>query len=142
MMSLSARREMLISIRQRYLESSWTEKGRILDGFIATTGYDRKYAISLLRKKAGATGSVQAKSRPGAQVYDEQFRQVLLYIWYTANQVCSKRLVPFLPDLVAAMERHGQPIFGRGAEDIQNGSYAFRYLCIMVSIYIQSLLTP
>jgi hypothetical protein len=107
MMSLSARREMLISIRQRYLESSWTEKGRILDGFIATTGYDRKYAISLLHQKARATDSVQAKARPGAQVYDEQFRQVLLYIWYTANQVCSKRLVPFLPDLVAAMERHG-----------------------------------
>lgn len=31
MMSLSARQEMLICIRQRYLESSWTEKGRFLD---------------------------------------------------------------------------------------------------------------
>src|SRR5690606_19041844 len=79
----------------------------ILDGFISTTGYDRKYAISLLRQKARVADSVLPKSRPGAQVYDEQFRQVLLYIWYTANQVCSKRLVPFLPDLVAAMERHG-----------------------------------
>lgn len=107
MMSLSARREILISIRQRYLKSSWTEKGRILDGFIAVTGYDRKYAISLLHQKTKATASVRAKVRPGAQVYDEQFRQVLLYIWYTANQVCSKRFVPFLPDLVAAMERHG-----------------------------------
>jgi len=107
MMSLSARREMVISIRQRYLESSCAEKGRILDGFISTTGYDRKYAISLLRQKARVADSVLRKSRPGAQVYDEQFRQVLLYIWYTANQVCSKRLVPFLPDLVAAMERHG-----------------------------------
>jgi len=106
-MSLSARREMLISIRQRYLKSSWTEKGRVLDGFIAVTGYDRKYAISLLHQKSKSTNSVKEKVRPGAQVYDEQFRQVLLYIWYTANQVCSKRLVPFLPDLVAAMERHG-----------------------------------
>jgi hypothetical protein len=107
MMSLPAWREMLISIRQRCLESSWTEKGRFLGGFIATTGDDRKYAISLLHQKARATDSVQAKARLGAQVYDEQFRQVLLYIWYTANQVCSKRLVPFLPDLVAAIERHG-----------------------------------
>ena len=107
MMSLSARREMFISIRQRYLESSWTEKGRILNGFIAVTGYDRKYAISLLYQKIKATISVQVKVRLGAQVYDEQFRQILLYIWYTANQVCSKRFVPFLPDLVAAMERHG-----------------------------------
>jgi len=69
--------------------------------------YDRKYAISLLHQKSKVTNSVKAKVRPCAQVYDEQFRQVLLYIWYTAIQVCLKRLVLFLPDLVAAMERHG-----------------------------------
>jgi len=27
--------------------------------------------------------------------------------WAAANQVCAKRLVPFLPDLVASLERHG-----------------------------------
>ena len=84
----------------------WTEKGWVLGGFIAVTGYNRKYAISLLHQKFEVTGSVKAKVRPGAQVYDEQFRQVLLYICYTVTQVCSKRLVPFLSDLVAAMECH------------------------------------
>lgn len=83
------------------------EKDRVLDGFIAVIGYDRKYAISLLHQKAMATDSVHAKAQPRAQVYDEQFRQGLLYICYTANQVCSKRYAPFLPDLGAAMERHG-----------------------------------
>lgn len=34
-------------------------------------------------------------------------RQALLLVWYAANQICSKRLVPFLPHLVEAMERHG-----------------------------------
>ena len=28
-------------------------------------------------------------------------------VWYSANQICSKRLVPFLPDFVDSLERHG-----------------------------------
>lgn len=108
-MSLAARREMLMSIRQRYLSAKRPEKSKIIDGFVAATGYDRKYALILLRKKSLALDnlSLKPKTRPGAQVYDEQFRHVLLNIWNTANQICSKRFVPFIPDLVAAMERHG-----------------------------------
>jgi len=47
-MSLSARRELLVSVRQKYLSANWTNKGKILDGFVAATGYERKYAIQLL----------------------------------------------------------------------------------------------
>jgi len=76
---------------------------------VAATGYDRKYALVLLCKKSSSTdiASLKPKSRPGAQVYDDQFRHVLIKVWNTANQVCYKRFVPFIPDLVAAMERHG-----------------------------------
>ena len=108
-MSLSARREMLLGVRERYLSAKRPERTKILDGFVAATGYDRKYAVVLLRKKGtiqeGKT--VKPKTRLGAQIYDDQFRHVLIKIWNTANQVCSKRLVPFIPDLVVAMERHG-----------------------------------
>jgi hypothetical protein len=44
--------------------------------------------------------------QPRAQVYDEQFIHALFIIWNTANQICSKRLVPFIPNLVSAIERH------------------------------------
>ncbi len=47
-MSLSARRELLIGVRQTYQDADWMGKGRVLDGFIAATGYERKYAIQLL----------------------------------------------------------------------------------------------
>jgi hypothetical protein len=47
------------------------------------------------------------KKRPASQKYDEQVRQALISVWFTANQICSKRLVPFLPQLVTAMEHHG-----------------------------------
>ena len=52
--------------------------------------YDRKYAISLLHQKSKVTDSVEAKVRPGAQIYDKQSKRILLYVWYSANQVCSK----------------------------------------------------
>jgi len=50
---------------------------------------------------------VLPKNRPASQLYDEQVRQALIFVWNAANQICSKRLVPFLPQLVTAMERHG-----------------------------------
>ena len=34
-MSLSARKELLASVRQKYRDSDWMEKGQILDGFVA-----------------------------------------------------------------------------------------------------------
>lgn len=104
-MSLAARREMLASIRQKYRDSSWCDKGKILDGFVAATGYGRKHAISLLNSAVDTPA--KPKERLSSQRYNEQVRQALYSVWYTANQICSKRLVPFLPELVAAIERHG-----------------------------------
>lgn len=103
-MSLLARRELQASIRKKYREMSWTEKRKILDGFVAATGYERKYTIHLLKS---SEMSVLPKNRPASQQYDEQVRQALISVWIAANQICSKRLVPFLPQLVTAMERHG-----------------------------------
>lgn len=104
LMSLTARREMLASVRQSYRDATWAEKGKILDGFVAATDYERKYASRLLSTDEVF---VPLKKRPSVQQYDEQVRQALTAIWYAANKICSKRLVPFLPQLITAMERHG-----------------------------------
>ena len=104
LMSLTARRELLASVRQSYRDATWAEKGRILDGFVAATDYERKYAIRLLSTDEV---SIPLKKRPSIQQYDEQVRQALMAIWYAANKTCSKRLVPFLPQLISAMEKHG-----------------------------------
>jgi hypothetical protein len=37
-MSLSARKELLASVRQKYLDSSWMDKGKILDGLRIVDG--------------------------------------------------------------------------------------------------------
>ncbi|MBR9911383.1 MAG: hypothetical protein GYB33_13630 [Gammaproteobacteria bacterium] len=52
-MSLTARREMLASIRQTYLDADWLEKGKVLDGFVAATHYEREYACRLLHQQRG-----------------------------------------------------------------------------------------
>ena len=103
-MSLSARRELLLGVRQTYQDADWMDKGRVLDGFIAATGYERKYAIRLLNSAEAPT---TPKRRLACQKYDDQVRQALISVWCAANQICSKRLVPFLPQLIEAMERHG-----------------------------------
>ena len=104
LMSLTARRELLASVRRNYRKANWVEKGKILDGFVAATDYERKYASRLLNSDQIVR---ERKPRPCAQLYDEQVRQALIALWCAANKICSKRFVPFLPHLIAAMEMHG-----------------------------------
>jgi hypothetical protein len=106
-MSLSAWREMLVGVNHSYGKAVKSEKTKILDGFVAATGYERKYPIQLLSNKIRFPSEERTRARPGAQIYDERFVHVLTTVWNTANQICSKRFVPFIHDVVSAMERHG-----------------------------------
>ena len=63
-MSLTTRRELQASVRQKYRDASWADKGRLLDGFVAATGYERKYAIHLLNSAEMPT---LPKKRPASQ---------------------------------------------------------------------------
>jgi hypothetical protein len=105
-MSIQARREMLASIQTKYQFSHWEVKNQLLNNFIVATGYDRKHAIKLLNGKVKLL-AVSSKRSKNAIIYDETIVQVLKTLWYASNQICSKRLVPFLPELVASLERHG-----------------------------------
>ena len=51
--------------------------------------------------------SAKKEKRIRKRKYDEATLQALLTIWYAANQICSKRLVPFIPNLLVALERFG-----------------------------------
>ena len=48
MMSLTSKRELLAAIRPRYTLANRRQKQRVLDEFVAATGYHRKYAMQLL----------------------------------------------------------------------------------------------
>ena len=49
----------------------------------------------------------QPKKRGKARSYDEAVVKVLEMLWHASNQICSKRLIPFLPELLLSLETHG-----------------------------------
>jgi hypothetical protein len=102
--STERRRELVATIRNRYRSASSLDKQRILDEFVALTGYHRKYAIRVLRSPMTAE---QPPRPPRKRIYDEAVREALGMLWEASDRVCGKRLKPLLPSLVAALERHG-----------------------------------
>jgi hypothetical protein len=103
MMSQGSKRELIATIRPRYLKANKAGKEQILNEFIATTGYHRKSAIRVLNRDPKPKGL----KRPGRQkVYWGEVVQVLEQIWDICGRICSKRLQPFLPEIVTILERH------------------------------------
>lgn len=102
-MSIQTRREWVAALASRYQQSNKHDKHKILEEFIAATGYHPKYAIQRLNHPpALASNRVQRKRM---HRYDQAVQSALVTIWEAANRICSKRLVPFLPDLIFTMER-------------------------------------
>jgi hypothetical protein len=109
-MSLAARRELTSVTRQRYRLADRTEKARILDEFALATTYHRKYAITVLSKpeEAPRRKGVKPTPRTRKRQYDKPVERALAQLWEESSCLCSKRLVPFLPELLEALERHGE----------------------------------
>jgi hypothetical protein len=102
MMSQRSKRELIAAIRPRYLKATKAGKAQILDEFVATTGCHRKYAIRVLKHGPQPKGL----KKPGRRkVYQGEVVQVLEQIWEICGRICSKRLQPFLPEMVSVLER-------------------------------------
>jgi hypothetical protein len=102
--SAETRQELLQAIRERYRGGLKEEKLRILDEFVAVTGYHRKHVIRLFNARPVASGESRRARLP---LYDEAVREALVVLWEASDRVCGKRLKPLLPILVSALERHG-----------------------------------
>src|SRR3954451_24377090 len=103
-MSFRAKRELLVQVAPRYREATHPQKSIVLDEFLAATGYTRKYAIRLLAQPVPTPAPIR---RPRAPRYGAPVCEALRVAWTAANGICSKRLVPSLPELVRTLERHG-----------------------------------
>jgi hypothetical protein len=106
MMSLESRRELLAVVAPRYRLARRAERGRILGEFVASTGYHRKYALTLLNHPRSKASARKSRQRPRRYTFAVQ--QALSICWRAANGICSKRLVPYLPELVSVLERQGE----------------------------------
>lgn len=95
-------REYAASVRPGYQLAARREKGRLLDEFCKITGRNRKVAIRLLRRLPK-----RARRRSGRpRRYVAMLRPALEQVWEASDYLCSKRLAPFLPELIEALERH------------------------------------
>lgn len=102
-MSKTSSRELVESFRESYHHGNLVEKTQLLDTIVTATGYDRKYLIRILHGKiSGLRGKRTRKSQ-----YGEEFCEALCFIWEACGYICAKRLVPFIPQFVTALEKHG-----------------------------------
>jgi hypothetical protein len=103
MMSQRSKQELLETIQPRYKKATKSEKQQILSEFVMATGYHRKYAICILNKWV----RIKHPKKPGPRkIYQGEVVVVLEQIWEICGRICSKRLHPFLPEMVRVLERN------------------------------------
>jgi len=103
-MSPRSIQEYAARLRPHYLLASPREKRRILSEVCRVTGYHRKSAIRLLRRTSMPRGHQRGRSRQ----YGPPVTQALRRLWEISDYLCSKRLAPFLPELLRVLERQGE----------------------------------
>ena len=117
-LTMKARQEVTKASAGQYRGASKKEKGKILDQFIATTGYSRWYARLVLRHEGRRLQTdkqtiivVERKAhrkRKRARCYDEKVQTALVKLWRIMDYICGKRLQPMLPELLPVLERFNE----------------------------------
>ena len=96
-------KEYAAAIRDRYHRACRLEKKKILDEFVKVTGYHRKAAIRLLLKTPQ-----QKEKPPGRPASYKEVQEPLKAIWEAADRLCSKRLAPFIPEMIQVLKQKGE----------------------------------
>jgi hypothetical protein len=87
----------------QYHAATSAQKGALLDTFVQATGYHRRYGMWLLNH---AEDVLRAPAYARPRQYGPEVQCALFLAWNAANRICAKRLIPFLPTLLEALERH------------------------------------
>jgi hypothetical protein len=116
----ASRFDLARALGPRYAHAGRQEKGQLLDEFCELTGYSRKHALVLL-------GCPPPEDRPppyrGRQPsYGEAEVALLRMCWSATDGICSKRLAPFLPELLERL-RHWHALRHVSAETIERVSH-------------------
>jgi hypothetical protein len=105
----------LDSLRKRYAQASKKERGQILDEYVQTTQYHRKYAILVLSRKR--TRRAKPAQRPRARVYTAEDARALEKLSDLFDGINAKLLR-------AAMNNELKHLYDSGFLAISRASYA------------------
>jgi hypothetical protein len=100
----ASRFDLARALAPRYAHASRREKGQLLDEFCAVTGYTRKHALVVLSCPPPEDRPPPYRGRQPS--YGPAEVALLRMCWSATDGICSKRLAPFLPEL---LERGGTP---------------------------------
>jgi hypothetical protein len=100
----ASRHDLVRALAPRYGHVSKDEKGQILDQVCEVTGYTRKYALTLLKDPPPDESHVK-RTRRRSPTYGAAEVELLRLCWLVTDGICSKRLAPFLPELLDRLRR-------------------------------------
>lgn len=101
---MGARREITAAVADRYRSAGRADKGRVLDGLCAVTGWHRKRAVRALAVHVAISPEARRQRSP---TYGATIRDALVALWEVSDRICGKRLKVMVPTLLPSLERHG-----------------------------------
>jgi hypothetical protein len=102
MLNMRQKQALTGTIKKRYQKANKKTKGKILDELIATVDYNRSYARRILNSHQRIGKKKQHRNRD--KIYDQQLLPYLRTLWVATDNICSKRLQPFIPELINILE--------------------------------------
>ena len=119
MLTMRQKKAVTKELKDRYQRSSKKGKTHILNEFIQLTRYNRCYACQILNiKKEKVLGYLNMAGkrikyvadnrkikRKKKKIYDEGVLVSLKEIWKIGDYICSKRLAPYLSEIIPVLEK-------------------------------------
>jgi hypothetical protein len=104
-MARQSKREYLRSIHERYRRAERAEKTTMLEEFCKVCGYNRKYAIWLLKRPLSPAKAPRARTKRSV-TYSQAAITTLGKIWEASGYLCSQRLKAALPQWLPWAKQH------------------------------------
>lgn len=109
-MSQESTNEYTEKIRERYLRMTGKRaRSRLLDEYTEVTGFDRKYAIKVLRGQRRRSKEKQ-KPKGAPPRYTEDLTKPLKELWFWMDQPCGKRMKDMLPVWLEGSDRYSEKV--------------------------------
>lgn len=116
-MTQMSKKELIKATEARYLKADKKTKGLILDEFCANTGYDRKYAITILAAGYDNNRVADSGRKNRQNKYHNDVLAVIEKIWELLDYPCGVRLAPVLKENYQALVRFNELRFNQKIED-------------------------